>query len=49
MQENEKVAGWLTQGRAYAGGPETINLLHGGILALSRPFCKLPTGNSTAA
>ena len=49
MQENEKVAGGLTQGRANAGGPETINLLHAAILALSRPFCKLPAGNCTVA
>ncbi len=49
MQENEKVAGRLTQGRANAGGPETINLLHSAILALSWPFCKLPAGNRTAA
>ena len=49
MQENEKVAGWLTQGGANAGGPETINLLHAAILALSWPFCKLPAGYCTAA
>jgi hypothetical protein len=45
MQEDEEVAGWLRQGRANAGGPESINLLHGVILALTRPFCKLPAGN----
>ena len=49
MQENEKVAGWLTQGRFNAGGAEAIDLLHAAILALSRPFCKLPAGNSTVA
>ena len=49
MQENEKVAGGLTQGRANAGGPESIDLLHAAILALSRPFCKLPAGNRTLA
>jgi len=43
------MAGWLMQGRAYVGGPETIYLLHAVILALSQPFCKLPAGNSTAA
>jgi hypothetical protein len=49
MQEDEKVARWLTQGRANAGGPESINLLHAAILALSRPFCKLPAGICTVA
>ena len=44
MQEDEEVAGWLLR-----GGPETIDLLHGAILALTRPFCKLPAGNCTVA
>jgi len=42
MQENEKVAGWLFRGR-----PETIDLLHGAILAPAQAFCKLPAENGT--
>ena len=49
MQEDEKVAGWLRRDRSKAGGAESVDLLHVAILALSRPFCKLPAANGTVA
>jgi hypothetical protein len=46
MQEYEEVTGGLKRDRSKAGGAESVDLLHEGILALSRPFCKLPAGRS---
>ena len=36
------MSGWLWQERTNAGGAEAVDLLHAGILAPLRPFCKLP-------
>ena len=46
MQEYEEMSGRLSLGRSKAGGAESVDLLHEGILALSRAFCKLPAGKS---
>jgi hypothetical protein len=38
--------GCLSLGRSKAGGAEPVDLLHEGILAPARAFCKLPAGRS---